>query len=97
MSKYQFDKIRLLGFRKAMPVTGRRINLITDVLRLANKDLQKTFFVSPKPEENICFTGQCELYCDEFYPICGKGHTIEGSFTAFFPTFDRFEFVVSFD
>lgn len=78
-----------------MPVTGRKINLITDVLRLAERSLQETFFVSPKPDENICFTGQCSLYCDQLHPICGKGHTIEGSFTAFYPKFDGSDVIVS--
>lgn len=78
-----------------MPVTGRKINLITDVLRLAERSLQETFFVSPQPDENICFTGQCSLYCDQLHPICGKGHTIEGSFTAFYPMFDGSDVIVS--
>lgn len=87
---------RLLGFRKAMPVTGRKIDLILDVLRLADSKLQETFFISPKPNENICLTGKCDLYCDFEHPICGKGRSLEGSFTAFYPMFEGSDVIVSY-
>lgn len=68
---------RLLGFRRAMPVTGRTVNLITEIMRKAEPDLQKSFFISPKPDENLCFHGDCKQYCDEYHPICGNPITIE--------------------
>lgn len=69
--------IRILGFRRAMPVVGRKINLITEVLRLAKPNLQRTFYISPKPDENICFTGNCEQFCDSYHPICANGTYLE--------------------
>ncbi|XP_031624731.1 extracellular serine/threonine protein CG31145-like [Contarinia nasturtii] len=83
IAAYHLDKV--LGFRRAMPVIGRKINLITEVLRLAKPNLQRTFAISPKPDENICFTGNCKQFCDTYHPICGNGTDLEGSFMAYFP------------
>lgn len=46
-------------------------------MRKAEPDLQKSFFISPKPDENLCFHGDCKQYCDEYHPICGNPITIE--------------------
>jgi hypothetical protein len=54
-----FHLDRLLGFRRAPPVTGRRINITHDVQRLAPEDLLKTFFISPIG--NLCFIGTLGL------------------------------------
>ncbi|XP_055300430.1 extracellular serine/threonine protein CG31145-like [Sitodiplosis mosellana] len=80
-----FHLDRILGFRRAMPVIGRNMNMITEILRLADPSLQKTFFVSPKPDENLCFTGNCQQFCDGYHPICGNGTYIEGSLMAYLP------------
>ena len=50
-----FHLDRLLGFRRAVPVAGRRINITRDIYELAEHDLLKTFFVSPAG--NVCFHG----------------------------------------
>ena len=50
-----FHLDRLLGFRRAVPVSGRRINITTDIYELAEADLLKTFFISPAG--NLCFHG----------------------------------------
>lgn len=50
-----FHLDRLLGFRRAIPVTGRKINITSDIYELAEADLLKTFFVSPSG--NLCFHG----------------------------------------
>ena len=50
-----FHLDRLLGFRRAVPVTGRKINITTDIYELAETDLLKTFFISPAG--NLCFHG----------------------------------------
>lgn len=55
---------RVLGFRRALPVIGRKVNLIVEIMRLAAPDLQKQFFISPKPGENVCFIGNCKQFCD---------------------------------
>ena len=51
-----FHLDRLLGFRRAVPVTGRHINITTDIYELAEADLLKTFFISPAG--NLCFHGK---------------------------------------
>ena len=50
-----FHLDRLLGFRRAVPVTGRHINITTEIYELAEADLLKTFFISPAG--NLCFHG----------------------------------------
>lgn len=50
-----FHLDRLLGFHRAVPVTGRLLNITTDIYELADTDLLKTFFVSPAG--NLCFHG----------------------------------------
>ena len=74
---------RLLGFRRAMPVTGRVLNMTTELQALADGELLKTFFVSPS--NNLCFHGKCSYYCDTAHAICGSPDTLEGSFAAFLP------------
>lgn len=76
-------RYRLLGFRRAMPVTGRTLNLTTEIYQIADGELLKTFFVSPAG--NICFHGKCSYYCDTAHAICGNPDTLEGSFAAFLP------------
>ena len=51
-----FHLDRLLGFHRAVPVTGRLLNITTDIYELADTDLLKTFFVSPAG--NLCFHGK---------------------------------------
>ncbi|GLV34443.1 uncharacterized protein CBL_09691 [Carabus blaptoides fortunei] len=78
-----FHLDRLLGFRRAMPVTGRKLNMTTEIYQVADSDLLKTFFVSPS--NNMCFHGKCSYYCDTGHAICGSPDTLEGSFAAFLP------------
>lgn len=85
--------IRLLGFRRAMPVTGRILNITTEIYQLADDDLLKTFFISPS--NNVCFHGKCSYYCDTSHAICGNPDTIEGSFAAFLPTYEQAQRKVS--
>lgn len=75
---------RLLGFRRAMPVTGRLLNMTTELYQKAEGDLLKTFFVSPS--DNLCFHGKCTYYCDTSHAICGNPDSLEGSFAAFLPS-----------
>lgn len=73
----------MLGFRRAMPVSGRTLNMTTELYQLADGELLKTFFVSPS--SNLCFHGKCSYYCDTAHAICGSPDTLEGSFAAFLP------------
>jgi hypothetical protein len=79
-----FHLDRLLGFRRAMPVTGRLLNMTTELYQKAEGDLLKTFFVSPS--DNLCFHGKCTYYCDTSHAICGNPDSLEGSFAAFLPS-----------
>lgn len=82
-----FKHFRILGFRRAMPVTGRILNITTEIYQLADENLLKTFFVSPS--NNICFHGKCSYYCDTSHAICGNPDTLEGSFAAFLPQYGK--------
>merc|ERR1712223_1876034 len=79
-----FHLDRLLGFRRAVPVSGRRINITTDIYELAESDLLKTFFISPAG--NLCFHGKCSYYCDTSHAICGHPDNLEASLAAFLPS-----------
>jgi len=79
-----FHLDRLLGFRRAVPVTGRKINITTDIYELAETDLLKTFFISPAG--NLCFHGKCSYYCDTSHAICGHPDNSEASLAAFLPS-----------
>lgn len=78
---------RVLGFRRAMPVTGRLLNITTEIYQVADENLLKTFFVSPS--SNLCFHGKCSYYCDTSHAICGNPDMLEGSFAAFLPAFEQ--------
>ncbi|CAH1391045.1 unnamed protein product [Nezara viridula] len=79
-----FHLDRLLGFRRAMPVTGRILNITSEIYEVADDELLKTFFVSPS--NNKCFHGKCSYYCDTAHAICGNPDKLEGSFAAFLPS-----------
>ncbi|KAH8280963.1 hypothetical protein KR054_005890, partial [Drosophila jambulina] len=81
-----FHLDRILGFRRAMPVAGRTLNITTEIYQLAEENLLKTFFVSPSL--NLCFHGKCSYYCDTSHAICGNPDMLEGSFAAFLPSFE---------
>ncbi|XP_041449527.1 extracellular serine/threonine protein CG31145 [Drosophila obscura] len=81
-----FHLDRILGFRRAMPVAGRTLNITTEIYQLAEENLLKTFFVSPSL--NLCFHGKCSYYCDTSHAICGNPDLLEGSFAAFLPNFE---------
>ena len=70
-----------------MPVTGRILNITSEIYQLADDDLLKTFFISPS--NNVCFHGKCSYYCDTSHAICGNPDTLEGSFAAFLPTYEN--------
>ncbi|KAG8303187.1 osteoclast maturation [Homalodisca vitripennis] len=66
-----------------MPVTGRTLNMTTEIYEIADGELLKTFFISPS--NNMCFHGRCSYYCDTSHAVCGSPDTLEGSFAAFLP------------
>ena len=70
-----------------MPVTGRLLNITTEIYQVADDNLLKTFFVSPS--SNLCFHGKCSYYCDTSHAICGNPDMLEGSFAAFLPSFEQ--------
>ncbi|XP_050058641.1 extracellular serine/threonine protein CG31145 isoform X2 [Aphis gossypii] len=85
-----FHLDRILGFRRAMPVSGRLVNITSELMaQVTASDLLKTFFVSP--DKNVCFHGQCSYYCDTSHAICGNPDMLEGSFAAYLPSQDILE------
>lgn len=76
----------VLGFRRAMPVVGRVLNITSEIFEVANEDLLHTSFISPA--NNLCFHGKCSYYCDTGHAICGNPDRLEGSFAAFLPEND---------
>lgn len=85
IASFHLDKI--LKFRRAMPVTGRLLNISTEIFQVANAELMKTSFISPA--NNLCFHGKCSYYCDTGHAICGQPDVLEGSFAAFLPESER--------
>merc|ERR1719187_2555385 len=81
-----FHLDQMLGFRRAVPVTGRILNITSEMYALAEGDLLKTFFISPAG--NLCFHGKCSYYCDTSHAICGHPDMLQGSLAAFLPPKD---------
>lgn len=59
-----FHLDRALGFRRCVPVTGRRLNITTEIFAVADSALMRTAFVSPG--KNLCFHGKCKFQNMEF-------------------------------
>ncbi|KAH3752723.1 extracellular serine/threonine protein CG31145-like [Dreissena polymorpha] len=78
-----FHLDRIFGFYRVPPVTGRFVNMTSEIFMLAGKALKKTFYVSPIG--NLCFFGECSYYCDSRHSFCGVGDVIEGSLMTWLP------------
>ncbi|XP_047502963.1 extracellular serine/threonine protein CG31145-like [Penaeus chinensis] len=78
-----FHLDRLLGFRRAVPIVGRVVNMTRELYAFAQGELLKTFFISP--DGNLCFHGKCSYYCDTAHAICGNPDLLEGSFSVYLP------------
>lgn len=92
MIKYEnsWVSFRLLGFRRAMPVSGRKVNITSELMaQVTASELLKTFFISP--DKNMCFHGHCSYYCDTSHAICGNPDMLEGSFAAYLPSNEMLE------
>jgi len=76
-----FHLDRILNFRRAPLVVGRRVNLKNEVLPVATSRLSETF---KERNHNTCFYGQC-YYCKETELACGKGEIMEGAVTLWMP------------
>ncbi|GBM75394.1 Extracellular serine/threonine protein CG31145 [Araneus ventricosus] len=75
-----FHLDRILGFRRCPPVVGRKVRIKMELFDNAEKELRKTFFISPA--NNICFHGHCKQYCDTSHAICGQPASVEVSLAA---------------
>lgn len=69
--------VRLLGFRRAFPVTGRILNITSEIYEHSGKKLRETFFTSLQPYSKLCFYGTCLIYCDIHHPVCGVNGMLE--------------------
>lgn len=65
----------VLGSRRAMPVIGRKVNMITDLLRVMDGPIRRTFHISAAG--NWCFSGITEQYSDSYHPVCGENVMLE--------------------
>ena len=64
-------------------MSGRKINITTDLKELAESEFLHTFYISPAG--NVCFHGKCSYYCDTSHGICGNPDDLEASLAAFLP------------
>lgn len=55
-----FHLDRVLGFRRCVPVTGRRLNITSEIFAVADMTLMRTAYVSPA--RNLCFHGKCKCF-----------------------------------
>lgn len=76
-----FHLDRILGFYRAPPVVGRKINLEDEIEPIGHKRLMDTFF---KKDGNTCFYGQC-YFCKKENAACANGTMMEGSVTLWLP------------
>lgn len=76
-----FHLDRILGFYRAPPVVGRRVNLEEEIEPIGEKKLMDTFF---KEGGNTCFYGVC-YYCKKAEAACANGTIMEGSVTLWLP------------
>lgn len=76
-----FHLDRILGFYRAPPVVGRKVNLEEEVEPIGEKRLMDTFF---KEGGNTCFYGVC-YYCKKAEAACANGTIMEGSVTLWLP------------
>jgi len=63
-----FHLDRILNFRRAPIVVGRKLNLDAEIMPVATSRLSQTF---KKKNGNTCFYGQC-YYCKETELACAK-------------------------
>ncbi|XP_031574377.1 glycosaminoglycan xylosylkinase-like isoform X2 [Actinia tenebrosa] len=76
-----FHVDRILGFNRAPPVAGRKVNLEDEVEPIAERSLLNTFF---KKDGNTCFYGVCH-YCNKEEAACANKTVMEGSLTIWLP------------
>lgn len=69
-----FHLARLLDLRRTPIAVGRKINLMTDIVPVASRNLTKTFLMK---DGNQCIYGQC-YYCKPDTPVCAEGDVLEG-------------------
>uniref|UniRef100_T1HJI1 Fam20C domain-containing protein n=1 Tax=Rhodnius prolixus TaxID=13249 RepID=T1HJI1_RHOPR len=76
-----FHLSRLLELNRAPIVSGRILNLDTEILPVSTYDLSRTFY---KNGNNTCFYGVC-IYCKPDDGVCAKGSFLEGSIALWLP------------
>ena len=77
-----FHLDRILGFNRAPPVVGRKIDLRNELMPVAEKKILDTFY--DDATGNTCFYGVC-YYCTREEPACANGSVLEGSLTLWLP------------
>lgn len=79
---------QLLGFRRAVPVAGRTMNMFTELFDHIDESFMSQFFFAPPPSKIFCFYGKCSKLCEIDFPFCGNPDYLEGSLAAFLPLDD---------
>ncbi|XP_014663876.1 PREDICTED: glycosaminoglycan xylosylkinase-like [Priapulus caudatus] len=72
---------RILGLRRIPVAVGRRINLTSELMPVAELRLLETFLVKG---DNVCFYGKCGP-CRPETAACGVGSVMEGAVTLWLP------------
>ena len=73
---------RLLGYNRSPIVAGRTLDLVTDVLPVAEDRLKRTFF---KNGTDTCFYGKCYYCKSEADGVCANGTSLEGALVLWLP------------
>lgn len=82
-----------LGFRRAVPVAGRSMNIMEDFFPFACEDLMDSTHESL--DKNICFYGKCKKCFEEVRMYCGNPDVFVASIAAYIPVADEVNITVS--
>ncbi|ESO98910.1 hypothetical protein LOTGIDRAFT_213698 [Lottia gigantea] len=74
---------RILGFRRTPLVSGRRVNMNTDIKPVGTKTLLDTFYMQ---DGNVCFYGRCYYCKGKDTGVCGEGDILEGTVVLWMPS-----------
>uniref|UniRef100_A0A7R9VVZ0 FAM20 C-terminal domain-containing protein n=1 Tax=Pseudictyota dubia TaxID=2749911 RepID=A0A7R9VVZ0_9STRA len=82
-----FHLSRMLNMTRAPIVVGRRINVMRELINVADPDFLDTFVVDdPSNPSTYCFRGLCE-YCSTSEPVCPSNMgEVEGAVIMMLPT-----------
>ncbi|KAK6195413.1 hypothetical protein SNE40_000850 [Patella caerulea] len=74
---------RILQFRRTPLVSGRRVNMKTEIQGVGSKTLLNTFYTK---DENMCFYGKCYYCKGPATGVCAEGEVLEGTVVLWMPS-----------